>query len=271
MSQVRPGLSLQQKAFADAVFAPGSAPNQALLEELVPGGTLDRQGAVDVYRNGYTARLTEQLGETFEGVWWVLGDQEFFALCRAFISEHYSISYNLSDYGRELPSFIAATLNTDEIPFLPELAEFELAFTELFHRAEHAHLDAAGVAANIDAPSTRLEIGQCVFLRRHAYAVQRLWRLRKGPQAAAQDENWREDERLLGYKLNGEIFLRELDQPSFEALEALARGVELGEALAEVTARHPSFNPEAIQALFAIVFQTGIVSRVVTDPDFHRA
>ena len=54
----------------------------------------------------------------------VVGDGDFFALCREYIAGHRSSSYNLSDYGRELPAFLAEKNGLPE--FLGELAAFEL-------------------------------------------------------------------------------------------------------------------------------------------------
>lgn len=262
MTRTSVSLPELQRVFASSLLDSSGNTDAALLDQLVPGGSLDAAGALDVYRRGYPIRLIEQLGETFEGVWWTLGDEEFFRLCREFIEGQRSVSYNLSDYGREFPDFLMQSSYLREAPFLPELARFELAFTELFHEAEHSHLTAAEVTSGLGAPSVKLVFGGAMFLRHHEFGVHRLWRLRKGHQEEAATVDWRKDERLLGYKLGGEIFLRELDPASFAALQALERGDCLGDALSSVASLHPEFAADAVQALFANVFQAGIVTRV---------
>jgi hypothetical protein len=105
-------LARMQRAFAAAVAsspgggavdacdsvrhdAGGAARDEAadVLAAIVPGGTLDAAGALEVYRRGYRARLTEQLGETYPSVWRVVADDDFFELCRAYIAAHPSASY----------------------------------------------------------------------------------------------------------------------------------------------------------------------------------
>src|SRR5687768_3042109 len=78
-----------------------------LEKSLVAGGRLSLQEALGVYSNGYVARLTEALGEIFEGVWWVLGDSGFFEMCKRYIAATPSKSYNLSDYGDGFPAFLS--------------------------------------------------------------------------------------------------------------------------------------------------------------------
>ncbi|MFX5734457.1 DNA-binding domain-containing protein, partial [Acinetobacter baumannii] len=84
------------------------------------------------YRRGYRARLTEALGETYEAVWRVLGDEEFFSATRSFIAEEPSRSYNLSDYGQRFPDFLSARYQ-QEAGFLGHLAHLEWAFKSCFH------------------------------------------------------------------------------------------------------------------------------------------
>lgn len=97
-------------------------------------GALEIQEAVEVYSAGYPARLFEALGETYETVWKVLGDEDFQALCLAFIKRHPSRSRNLSDYGENFSEFIACHLPQEvSRELLADLARFEWAFKECFH------------------------------------------------------------------------------------------------------------------------------------------
>ena len=77
-----------------------------LVAAVTGGGKLSAAEAVDVYRGGYPARLTDALGETYETCWRVLGDEGFFAAAQTYISRHPSRSHNLSDYGEAFPEFL---------------------------------------------------------------------------------------------------------------------------------------------------------------------
>ena len=59
-----------------------------LLNGIIPGGNLSTQEALEVYLNGYPARLTDALGQVYEAVWPVLGDEEFFRVCREYILKY---------------------------------------------------------------------------------------------------------------------------------------------------------------------------------------
>ena len=77
-----------------------------LVRTVTGGGKLTAAEAVEVYRGGYPARLTEALGETYEICWRVLGDEAFFAAAHDYIARAPSRTHNLSDYGADFPEFL---------------------------------------------------------------------------------------------------------------------------------------------------------------------
>ncbi|MGE4107779.1 MAG: DNA-binding domain-containing protein [Bacteriovoracia bacterium] len=97
-------------------------------------GTLELQEAVEVYSAGYPARLFEALGETYETIWKVLGDEDFQSLCMAYIEKHPSQYRNLSDYGDDFSDYIRDYFPEDKVrDLLVDLAKFEWTFKEGFH------------------------------------------------------------------------------------------------------------------------------------------
>lgn len=128
-----------QTQFADTIVS--EKQNEELEALIIPGGSLENpQAALDVYRAGYFARLTESLEETFESLWAVLGDEDFFKICQDYIEKHASNSYNLSDYGQQFPEFLDHHTALESFPFLKDLARFELVFQKIFH-SEKPHLE----------------------------------------------------------------------------------------------------------------------------------
>ena len=101
---------------------------------------MDSNAAVGVYRTGHIVRLTEALGETFEAVWWVAGDEHYFQLAKEFLLAHPSASYNLSDFGISFPNFLDKRQPFSDLPFLADLARFEWLFKEVFHLPPHTGL-----------------------------------------------------------------------------------------------------------------------------------
>lgn len=251
---VAPSLREAQESIARAILGGGLGGLA-----IAGGGCLSPERALAVYREGYYARLTGALGETFEAVWSVLGDAAFFALCRDFISVHRSVHYSLSAYGEGLGPFLADRPEAGDRPFLPELCAFEWTFHELFHRREHARAEPAALSRA--GGDCRLVLGGAVVLRRHARAVSMVWAGRKEgkplPRAA-----WDTPERVLLYKRDADIFVERLGEGEFSLLEGLSRGLTLAGAVARAGRADPGLDPGRVGALFAMIASSGIVERV---------
>ena len=61
--------------------------SEYLESKIIPVGSLNQKQVLQVYTNDYYARLTEALGESFEAIWAVLGDEEFFKVCHEYIKK----------------------------------------------------------------------------------------------------------------------------------------------------------------------------------------
>lgn len=106
-----------------------------ILDLIEPAGSLkNSKDAMAVYQRAYRARQTEALGETFDAVWSILGDDAFFVVAEKYTQRYPSQSYNLSSFGDQFSNFLKnETQLYEEIPFLYELADFEWLFQKSFH------------------------------------------------------------------------------------------------------------------------------------------
>jgi hypothetical protein len=252
-------LAGSQRALASALTMPGDDLPEPLLAAIVPGGTLDAAGALGVYRRGYIARLTEQLGETWPSVWRVVGDDDFFELCRAFIARHASSSYNLSDYGREFPRFLETRPSLPE--FLPELARFELVVHDLFHATAHLPVEAAELAAIGDLAGTRFRFGAGVRLVACEHAVYDVFLHRNDVEPPDLDLD--RAQHVLLFRDGGDVRARVVGAATFAALEALAEGLPVEDAIERATSCDESFGAAEVSSLFEIVALCGLVEAVV--------
>jgi hypothetical protein len=222
------------------------------------GGKLTAAEAVEVYRRGYPARLTEALGETYEGCWRVLGDEDFFAAAKDFIARTPSLTHNLSDYGEGFPEFLESRPDARHAPFLGDLARYEWTFKNLFHEAPHRSLDAAVLAAKA-RPDAALRFGAAVRFLSLRHRVHAIWRRDRSDDTPLEPSEWAGTERLILYKKEGNpIFSRRLTAPEHAALTALAAGRSLGDALAAAE----GLDAAGAQELFAFVSESGIVAEV---------
>ncbi|HYC55598.1 MAG TPA: DNA-binding domain-containing protein [Candidatus Binatia bacterium] len=234
----------------------------AAADVIVPGGTLSAETALDVYRRGYPVRLTDQLGETYESVWWVLGDQGFFDLCRRFIARTPSLSYNLGDYGERFAEFVATQPESEQMEALPDLARLDWRFRLLFHQAEHDHVSPDALASVDDLSAVTLELGSAVELFESRFAVGEIFARRKDPPDAGPALEWRRSQRLLLYKLDGQIWIKELDLAAFAVLRALRDGRGVEDALAAGSDADAGFGPEQASSVFEMLARFGLVGAV---------
>jgi hypothetical protein len=252
LAEVQRRLALALTAFGEA-----SPAADGIVDSIVPGGTLDAAGALAVYRSGYLARLTEQLGETWASVWRVLGDDAFFTLCGSFIATHPSTSYNLSDYGRDFPAFLETVPEAGDVPMLAELARFELEFHDLFHAPQHAGLDTATLASVGDLAGVTMTLGSAVRLLACRRAVYDVFRHRNDEEPP--DLDLERPQYVLMFKQDGEVLARELDAATFAALEALRDGLAVEDALARALERDANYGADEVARLFELIARCGLV------------
>jgi hypothetical protein len=227
-----------------------------LVGAVTGGGTLTAAAAVDVYRGGYPARLTEALGETFEACWRVLGDEDFFAAAKDFIARTPSLTHNLSDYGEGFPEFLESRPDAEHAPFLGDLARFEWTFKGLFHVKPHAVLDPAVLAAKAH-PDSVLRFGGAVRLLSLRHRVHAIWGRDRSDDTPLEASEWTGAERMILYKKEANpIFIRELTAPEHAALTGLSAGRRLGDALAAAD----GLDAAGAQALFAFIAEAGLVA-----------
>ncbi|MDE2512332.1 MAG: putative DNA-binding domain-containing protein, partial [Elusimicrobia bacterium] len=163
--------ALQRRFVRSATFVT----DPDLVAAVAGGGKLTAEQAVAVYRDGYPARLTEALGETYEGCWRVLGDAAFMAAAKDFIARTPSRTYNLSDYGEEFPDFLESRSDVEDAPFIGDMARFEWTFKGLFHEKAHPVLPPAVLAAKA-RPDAVLILGAAVRLLALRHRVYDIWK-----------------------------------------------------------------------------------------------
>ncbi|MFI5347649.1 MAG: putative DNA-binding domain-containing protein [Elusimicrobiota bacterium] len=220
------------------------------------GGKLTAAESVAVYRDGYPARLSEALGETYEGCWRVLGDESFLAAAKDFIARTPSSSYNLSDYGAGFPEFLESRPDAEDAPFIGDLARYEWTFKELFHTKAHPVMPPAVLAAKA-RPDAVLVFGSAVKIVSLRHRVHEIWRRDRSDDTPLKDSDWEGAERLVLYKKEANpVFVRALTAPEHAALTALAAGRPLQDALAAAE----GLDADAARDLFAFIAESGIVA-----------
>jgi len=249
-----PSLKVLQSRFTTSAF--GDV-DKNFVSCVQGGGRLSATQAVGVYRNGYPARLSEALGETFEACWRMLGDKNFLATCEAYARKVPSASHNLSDYGRSFPEFLHKRFGR-EAPFIFDLAMLEWEYKELFHAAPNAGLKPSSLSVAVKENS-RLKFGQAIKLLPSKHRVHHLWRRDRADDTPLRRADWLGPEITLLYKGGGTpVFSRVIAAPEASALSSLMKGRPLAQALAAAK----GLDEAAARNLFSFIASAGIVTEV---------
>lgn len=245
---------LFEEQFIAAVLNRGV--NQPLRDSIIPGGQLpNAEAALAIHAKGYVARLTEQMGEIFEGVWYVLGDQDFFATAAAYIKDHPATSYNLLDYAQAFPDFLDALPITREIPFLKDISRLDWTFREIFHEGNNRSLGPAQLLALQENPHTQIIFGNGLRLFASAHRIYALWNQRRGTHTSSAKVELNEPEFLILYKQNQQVFIKVVTKPLYDLMGTLAEGMPLDEAL-EVS---PKLTADDTSNFFRFLAQAGLI------------
>jgi hypothetical protein len=226
-------------------------------------GRLSLQDAIRVYQNGYEARLTEALGEIFEGVWWVLGDQKFFEVCRHYIRGHESKSYNLSDYGFDFSSFLQSNEPPAPLaPFLPDLARYEWLFHETFHEAQASHFDHAELHLLHQHANVILGFQNNIRLFSSPYTVYPIWKMRGETADNVGPLAWDMPEHLFIYKQAQSVFVQHLSPSGFHVLDLMVQGQTLEQAIDKTAMLFGDLSEEQVSQLFGDLIKAGVIKSI---------
>ncbi len=241
-----------------------------LLNDIIPGGSLSSGAAVDVYRTGHIVRLTEALGETFEAVWWVVGDEHYFRLAREFILSRHSTSYNLSDFGKSFPSFLDEKRPFSDLPFLADLARFEWVFKEVFHCPPHIGLSPDQFQQSMLSGNVCLSFGPSVRLFDAPHSVYEIWKMRGTQQESLPEQDWNNPQRLLCYKHEQKVYVKHVSEQDYQVLTYLYGGDSIENALERTIHDFPDLSTATILDLFALIKKMGIVTALKTKPGLQE-
>jgi len=149
-----PGLRELQRWFAsvtthpEGVLAGHLNPGRSQkLERLVtPGPQLSAIDRVQIYNDGYFARLVECLTDDYPVLSFALGEETFSSLARRYIERHPSRSRSLNAYGQHMAAFCRARPEP-WAGFAADLARLEWALVEVVHEPASESLTPDALAA----------------------------------------------------------------------------------------------------------------------------
>jgi hypothetical protein len=243
-----------QKGFVESAFGGITA---AFTSSVTGGGKLTPAEAVGVYRDGYPARISEALGETFEACWRVLGDEDFLEACKIYARATPSVSHNLSDYGRSFPAFLKKRFKKTA-PFIEDLALLEWSFKEVFHAHSDAVLSPSNLSVAVKDNSV-LIFSNAVRLLNLKHSVHAVWKRNRQDSTPLNPSDWEGPQQVLLYRGGGTpVFSSVLAAPEASTLSLLMNGSPLAQALAA----SKSLSEAAARNLFSFIATSGLITEV---------
>lgn len=162
-----------QSNFRSALLDPTSPP---------PNGVNNPDGVpatkrFDVYRNNVTVSLTDALETAFPVVAKLVGSDFFRAMAGIYLRAHPPRSPVMMFYGDEMPDFLAGFAPAQSVPYLPDVAQLELALRQSYHAADAAPIapDALAQIAPDALPTVTFTFAPSVYLIPSRFPLQSIW------------------------------------------------------------------------------------------------
>ncbi|CDZ32589.1 Hypothetical protein NGAL_HAMBI1145_13600 [Neorhizobium galegae bv. officinalis] len=232
------GFNESQNAFAAALLHP---------DQPLPRGITTARGTVDssrfaVYRNNVYVGLTTALGQRFPVTKRLVGSDFFAGMARAYAADHKPASPLIMHYGDDFPDFIAAFPPAASLPYLPDVARIEVAWTRAYHAADRLPLDVTALAnvtperisdvALVPHPSARLV--------RSDFPAGAIWSAHQGETVATVADWQAEAVLIVRPAMHVEVHVLPPRDAAFAA--CLLEGATLGEAAQTAFAAASDFD-----------------------------
>lgn len=214
-------------AFAAALADPALPP---------PEGRFDPRGFA-VYRNNVAVGLTKALEGRYPVTRRLVGDAFFRAMAGAYIAGNKPRSAVLIFYGADFPAFVSGFAPAAELPYLPDVAALENAWTEAYHaaEAEPLALAALGEVAPERLEGLRFVLHPAARGLRFATPAASIWAAHQGEGEPAPPEVWAPEDALVT-RPDADVLVRALPPGGYEFFAALRDRATLGEAAAPLIA-----------------------------------
>jgi hypothetical protein len=189
---------------------------------------------LQVYANGYPARIEEALAETFPALEHVVGAGAFAALCHRFAGTVPLHSYSLSDAGEALPQFLRSDPLTSSLPFLTDLARLEWCVTRAFHATDEAPFDPSSLAhwSLDDWEHAVLRFQPWVALVESEWPVREIWEASDTPIEQIDIDLCGRADYVLVRREGFAVICESVGAAEAHALRLLLHGESLGSAVA---------------------------------------
>jgi hypothetical protein len=221
-----------QREFGQALLGAGGAPRMA------------------VYRGNAFGNWHGALAGAYPMVRRIVGEAFFEAMTRRYARAHPSSCGDLNEYGAALAQFLESNPDTQDLPYLPDVARLEW----LAHRAYFA----ADPAPFDFSRPTEVRLAPDCGLIESAWPVASIWEAHQEGGRPEGVDLGSGPERALVHRPGWRVEVTALRHGDFRFLELLQAGAALGPALEAAATEDPGFVPGVALATWV---QTGAITQ----------
>ena len=198
-----------------------------------------------VYHNNVVGSLCEALRATFPLCDNLVGEEFFTAMARSFVFKNPPLNACLHYYGAEFDAFIADYEAAQTLPYLHDVAQFEIALNNAYYAEDDTPMPADALAR---IPPEQL--GECVIsLRKSVDLISSQYPLTEIRDFCLDSENVRAPDlttpkatHLMVSRPQMEVIITPLNADEFYILNLLQKGTTLGEAVEDTLSVHADFD-----------------------------
>lgn len=206
---------------------------------LNPQGGVAGDERMDVYAEGYLARVMEALAEVFETIYHLMGRDAFIELSESYIHAHPSHSYNLNFIGEHMAAFIQKASASGKLPFLSDLARLEWNVAQAFHAVSEDVFNPASLETVKEDDWDRLKVvfQPSVSTVSSQWPILDIWKARHTPLKEIHIDIVDRPQNVLVYRRALEVMCQLIDTTQADLIGALINKRSLGDSCAVLAER----------------------------------
>lgn len=200
-----------------------------------PDGVINPDGTpatkrYDVYRNNVAASLTAALITAFPVIHKLVGDRFYRAMAGVYLRKYPPTSPLMMFYGSAMPAFLRHFPPAKSLPYLPDIAQLELAMRTAYHAADATPVDAEILAtcAPDRLMSTQVTFAPATLLLRSRFPIYSIYRANTVANAPPPKIT---PEALLITRPQFDPVQTLISTAAFDCITSLKNGAPLGAAI----------------------------------------
>lgn len=214
------------------------------LNQYIIENNISADQRLQIYRNNVFITLTETLQSIYPTIQKLVGEEFFSAIAYEYIKQHLPISGNLHDYGNYFAKFLFSFPHAQSLPYLPEVAQLEWAYHEVFHESNANTFDLKKLEAIPIEQHNHLKfkLNPASRLFTFDHPVLTIWQFcQQNSPTETLDINT-DGEKILIIRRQLDVSFKKLTDGEFCLLSALNTGLILEQACAYTLQAEPEFN-----------------------------